>query len=92
MLGGVGTLLVGIAAVVILPVQLGYKKEAKKFRHSLKLMLPIYRQYMASEEGIVWGDYPADSENIIKALTKRTGLGASTVKEMLDELKNEGKI
>ncbi len=87
---GIGTLLVGMAAIVILPVQLGYKKKAKKFRHSLKLMLPIYRAYMASEEGIIWGDYPADADQIIKAITRRTGLDANTVKEMLDELKNEG--
>lgn len=92
MLAGIGTLLVGIAVVVILPVQLGYKKAAKAYRRSLKETLPIYREYMASEEGIVLGDYPADAENIIKALTKRTGLDAKTVREMLDELKKEGKI
>jgi predicted transcriptional regulator len=55
-------------------------------------MLPIYRAYMASEEGVVWGDYPADADNIIKGLTKRAGLHAKTVREMLDELKKEGRI
>ena len=92
MLGGIGTFLFGIAAFVVLPVQLGYKKKAKNFRHSLKLMLPVYRQYMAGEEGIVWGDYPADADNIIKGLAKRTGIEASTVRKMLDELKSEGKL
>jgi len=92
LLGGIGTLLVGIAAVTVLPKQLGYRKEAKELQNAITLMRQFYRQYMASEEGIIWRDYPADADDIVRGITERTGLDAKNVREMLDALKKEGKI
>jgi hypothetical protein len=99
MLGGIGAFLTGIAAFFVLPVQLGWWKKAKKSREeveqlqlSLKLMFPIYKQYMASEEGIVWGDYPQDAEQIINGVSRKTSLDKELVRKILDELQAEGKI
>ncbi|MGI9273147.1 MAG: hypothetical protein ACR2QT_15325 [Woeseiaceae bacterium] len=92
MLGGIGTLLVGIAAVVVLPKQLGYRKEAKESRTAMKLMLLAYRRYMGGEEGIVWGDYPKDADNIIKGICRDTSLKPEVVRGLLDELKIENRI
>ncbi|MFZ2540383.1 MAG: hypothetical protein WAW75_01265 [Gallionella sp.] len=99
MLGGVGAFLTGIAALFVLPIQLGFKKEAKKSKEevehlqmSLKLMFPIYKQYMASEEGIVWGDYPENAEQIINGISRKAALDKELVRRILDELKAEGKI
>ena len=99
MLGGVGAFLTGIAALFVLPVQLGFKKEAKKSKEevehlhvSLKLMLPIYKQYMARSEGIVLGDYPQDAEEIVNGLSRKTKLDKVLIRKILDELKAEGKI
>lgn len=99
MLGGVGAFLTGIAAIFIIPWQLGFRKDAQEskkelneLKTSLKLMRSIYKQYMASSEGIVWENYPGDSEKIINAISKRTGFDTELVRQMLDTLKNEGKI
>jgi len=99
MLGGVGAFLTGIAALIVLPLQLGYRKEAKKSKEeleqlemSLKLMFPIYKEYMAGEEGIVWGDYPEDAEQIINGISRKTALDKELIRRILDELKAEGKI
>lgn len=92
MLGGIGTLLVGIAAIVVLPKQLGYRKEAKESRTALKLMLPAYSRYMGGEEGIVWADYPQDADNIIKGICRETNLDPKVVRGLLDELKAENRI
>jgi len=99
MLGGIGAFLTGIAALFVLPVQLGWWKKAKKSKEeveqlqmSLKLMLPIYTQYMASEEGIVWGVYPKDAEQIINGISRKTALDKELVHRLLNELKAEGKI
>ena len=59
---------------------------------SLKSMFPIYKQYTASEEGIVWGDYPADAEQIIEGISRKTGLDRDLVRKILDELLAEEKI
>jgi hypothetical protein len=85
MLTGIGTLLTGLAAMVVLPWQLGFRKEAKKLRASLKLMLPAYRQYVASEEGIVWGDYPKDADQIVDGIACKTELDKKLIREMLNE-------
>lgn len=61
-------------------------------RRSTRLMLSSYREYMASSEGIVWSDYPADADMIVSRLAKKTGLDPKVVKEMLDRLKAAGKI
>ena len=100
MLAGVGTLLAGIAAVFVLPWQLGFRKEAKESKqeveslhNSLKLMLPIYKQYMESSEGIVWENYPGNNADmIIKGISKKFALDEYLVKRILDALKTEGKI
>jgi len=92
MLSGIGTLLVGIAAILTLLIQFGYRTKSKHLETSLKLLLNSYRSYMASEEGIVWGGYPADSQQIVTAISNKTGLDANLVKELLDSLKSEGKI
>lgn len=99
MLGGIGAFLTGIAALFVLPIQLGFRKEAKKSKDeveqlqmSLKLMFPIYKQYMASEEGIVWGNYPADAEQIINGISRKTALDKELIRKILDELKAEGTI
>lgn len=100
MLAGVGTLLAGIAAIFVLPWQLGFRKEAKESKKkveslqaSIKLMFPLYKQYMASEEGIVWQDYPGkDAAMVIKGISRKFALEEAFVKEILDAMKAEGKI
>jgi len=92
MLSGIGTLLVGIAAILTLFIQYGYRTKSKHLETSLKLLLNSYRGYMASEEGIVWADYPADSQQIVAGIANKTGLNTKLVKELLDSLKAEGKI
>ena len=47
---------------------------------------------MASEEGIVWGDYPRDADQIINGISRKTALDKELVRRMLDELKAEGTI
>ena len=100
MLGGIGAFLTGIAAIFVLPKQLGFRRDAQESKKLLEevqtshsLMLSIYRKYMASLEGIVWSDYPGnDSQKIIDAISKKTQLEKSEVKRMLDDLKDSGKI
>ena len=101
MLGGVGVFLTGVAATsasLVLPI-LRFRKEAKKSKEeleqlemSLKLMFPIYKQYMAGKEGIVWGNYPEDAEQIINGISRKTRLDKELIRRILDELKAEGKI
>jgi len=92
MLSGAGTLLVGIAAVLTLFFQFGYRAKSKHLEASLKLLLNSYRSYMASEEGIVWADYPANAKQIIEGISRKTGLDQKLVKDLLDSLKAEGRI
>ncbi|EDZ61320.1 hypothetical protein SMGD1_2494 [Sulfurimonas gotlandica GD1] len=99
MLTGAGTLLAGLAAIFVLPWQLGFRKEAKESKKeieslhtSLKLMFPMYKQYMASEAGIVWSDYTSDADNIVKGISKKFALDERLVRSILDELQQEGKI
>jgi len=99
MLAGVGALLTGLAAIFVLPAQLGYRREAKEsqekvqsLKASLKLMFPLYKQYMASEEGIVWDDYPAHADMIVKGIARQFALDEQFVRETLDALKAEGRI
>jgi len=91
-MSGIGTLLVGTAAILTLFFQFGYRTKSKHLEASLKLLLNSYRSYMASEEGIVWANYPENSENIIAGISRKTGLDKKLVKELLDGLKSEGKI
>ena len=99
MLTGFGAFLTGIAAIFVLPLQLGFRREAKKSKKqienlhtSLKLMFPLYKQYMASEEGIVWQNYPGDADMIVKGISKKFALDKQLVRNILDALKAEGKI
>ena len=78
MLTGIGTFLVGLVAVLTLFFQYGYKLRASKLEKDL--MNIVYHQYMASEEGIVWSDYPGDAENIISNLARRTRLDRNVIK------------
>ncbi|MFT5425141.1 MAG: hypothetical protein ACI9ZT_000062 [Gammaproteobacteria bacterium] len=90
MLSGIGTLLVGIAAMLTLLFQFGYRAKSSKLeKHLMRIM---YSKYMACEEGIVWSDYTKDSQQIIRSLSKETGLEEKFVKQLLDQLKKEGKI
>lgn len=100
MFGGIGAFLAGIAAIFVLPWQLGFRKEAKESKEkiqslqsSIKLMFPLYKQYMASKEGIVWQDYPGkNSAMIVRAIAEKFALDEDFVREVLDALKSEGKI
>lgn len=47
---------------------------------------------MAREEGIVWGNYPEDAEQIINGISRKAALDKELVRRILDELKSEGKI
>ena len=92
MFTGTGTLLLGIAAMLTLLFQFGYRAKSKHLEASLKLMLLSYKQYMAGEEGIVWANYPANADQIINGISNKTGLDKKQIKELLDSLKTEGKI
>jgi len=92
MLSGIGDLFLGAAAILTLFIQYGYRAKAKHLEASLKLLLISYRQYMASEEGIVWSDYPRNADQIIAGISRATGLEQSLVRELLDQLKTEGKL
>lgn len=92
MLTGIGTIMTGIAAMIVLPVQLGYRREARELRKSMHLMRIIYRQYMASAEGIVWKDYPSDADQVIDGIARKTGLDKVTIRELLDDLNKDGRL
>ena len=66
---------------------------AQSMATTLKInLLPIYKKYMAGEEGIVWGDYPKDADQIVNGISKKTGLERGLVLKMLDKLRSEEKI
>ena len=92
LLGGVGTFLVGLAAMLTLLIQFGYKRKASEYENALKLMMVGYRSYLASEEGIVWEDYPKDADRIVAGIVGRTHMDRALVQRLLDQLKTEGKI
>ena len=92
MLSGIGTLLVGVAAMLTLLFQFWYRRKAAEYENALKLMLVGYRRYMGGEEGIVWGEYPADAEQIISGIVRQTRLDRKLVQSLLDQLKSEGEI
>jgi hypothetical protein len=91
-LSGLGTLLVGLAAILTLSIQFGYRKKSRDYKNSLKLLFKHYKQYMASEEGIVLAAYPEDATTIISRISNSTGLDKKIIKTLLDELKDQGKI
>ena len=92
LVNAIGQFLLGLAAILTLFIQYGYRLKFKKRQSALKMMLIHYRKYMASEKGIVWSDYPENSENIIKRISNETGIDQKLVKELLDSLKKENKI
>jgi hypothetical protein len=92
LLSGAGDLLLGVAAISTLFIQYGYRSKSKHLETSLKLLLNSYRRYMASEEGIVWSDYPKNAELIIAGVSRNTGLEQGLVRDFLDQLKAEGKL
>ncbi len=73
MLYGIGTLLFGLAAILTLFIQHGFRAKPSYYRAALILLMRSYQEFLATEEGIVWGDYPEDSEKIIAAISRRTG-------------------
>jgi len=92
MLQGIGNVLLGIAALLTLFIQYGYRKKAAELEAALRLILVAYRHYMASEEGIVISNYVREPDLIISGLTKQTGLNRDLLKKLLDQLQAEGKL
>lgn len=92
MLGAIGTLLVGIAAILTLFFQFGYRAKSKRLESSLKSLLNAYRSYMSKEEGVVWADYPKGAHLIVSKISNKTGIDEKLVRGLLDDLKSEGVI
>lgn len=92
MLQGIGTVLLGIAALLTLFFQFGYRKKAAELEASLRLLLVSYRRYMASEAGIVISNYAREPDLVISGLVRETGLNRDLIKKLLDQLQAEGKL
>ena len=92
MLIGIGTFMLGSAALLTLKFQFGYKAKSTHLKASLKLLLRSYKEFLASEEGILLSEYPKDAEKIIKGISRKSGLDEKLVKELLDELRKDNKI
>jgi hypothetical protein len=92
MLQGIGNVLLGIAALLTLFFQFGYRKKAAELEAALRLILVAYRRYMASEEGIVISNYASQPDLIISGIAKQTGLNRDLLKKLLDQLQAEGKL
>ena len=65
------------------------EKRATSLKQAMKLM---FLNYMASEEGIVWRDYPKDRKKVVAGFVQKTGIDETVTREILDELHSEGKI
>jgi hypothetical protein len=92
MLQGIGNVLLGIAALLTLFLQFGYRKKSNDLEASLRLLLVAYRRYMASEEGIVLSDYAREPDAVLSGLVRDTGLERQLLKRLLDHLQAEGKL
>lgn len=58
-------------------------QELKLLKVKIEAILP---EYMASEEGIVWGDYPKDKENIASGIARKLIIDDSVAQVILEEL------
>ena len=94
-LEGVGTLLLGAAAVATLFIQYGFRRKAKKYEAALSLLLTKYREFMAqdtNDDRIVWADYPENADAIVNGISKQTGLDPDLTRQLLNKLHSQGKL
>ena len=71
------------------PKSIHDEKRSAALKSGIKSILP---KYMASEEGIVWSDYPNDKENIVTGVARKLGIDEPIVREILDELHSARSI
>lgn len=86
LLSGLGTFLVGLAALLTLFVQYGYKKKAKDFESSLVTLLLAYIEQSESEGRMVLTKSSIDSKESISTLADQTGLNKKLIKQLLGKL------
>jgi len=78
-----------IYGVIKVPKSIHDEKRAVALKKVIKTIFP---SYMASEEGIVWDDYPKDKENIVSGLKRKLGIDEPLIRDILDELHKERSL
>jgi len=95
MLEGVGTLLLGAAAVATLFIQYGFRRKAKEYEAALSLLLTKYKQFMvqdSDDDRIIWADYPENADAIVNGISRQTGLDPDLTRRLLNKLHSQGRL